>query len=176
MRITDKGQVTIPIAVREQLGLLPGTEVDFVVDGDALHALPQHFDVVQKRGAPTILTPHEGEFKVLTGAAPSVDRIADTRQLAADSGAIVLLKGSTSIVAAPDGRVLLSASGSSRLATAGTGDVLSGIIGAFLARGVAPLEAAALGAHVHGRAASLGFEQGLVAGDLPRLVAEWLSQ
>jgi NAD(P)H-hydrate repair Nnr-like enzyme with NAD(P)H-hydrate dehydratase domain len=65
--------------------------------------------------------------------------------------------------------------GSARLATAGTGDVLSGVIGAFLARGLPPLEAAALAAHTHGRAASLGPAEGLVASDLPELVAQWLS-
>ena len=88
---------------------------------------------------------------------------------------MVLLKGSTTVVAAPDGRVLLVAAGSARLATAGTGDVLSGVIGAFLARGVPAFEAAGLAAHVHGRAAALGLAEGLVASDLPDLVAGWLS-
>ena len=83
----------------------------------------------------------------------------------------MLLKGSTTAVAAPDGETFLVTSGSSRLATAGTGDVLSGVIGAFLARGLDPLRSAALAAHVHGRAAGLGFGEGLVAGDLPELVA-----
>jgi NAD(P)H-hydrate epimerase len=87
----------------------------------------------------------------------------------------VLVKGSTTVVAAPDGRGFLVTSGSPRLATAGTGDVLSGVIGAFLARGVDPLRAAALAAHVHGRAAGLGFLDGLVAGDLPELVASVIS-
>jgi NAD(P)H-hydrate epimerase len=70
----------------------------------------------------------------------------------------------------------VATAGSSRLATAGTGDVLSGVIGAFLARGVAPVEAAALAAHVHGRAAGRGRAEGLVAGDLPELVAAVLSE
>ena len=72
--------------------------------------------------------------------------------------------------------MLLAAAGGPALATAGSGDVLSGIIGAFCARGLAPFEAAALAAHVHGRAASLGPAQGLVAGDLPALVAAFLSE
>ena len=79
-------------------------------------------------------------------------------------------------MAAPDGRVMLAASGLPRLATAGTGDVLSGIIAAFLARGVAPLEAAALAAHVHGRAAESGPAEGLVATDLPALVSGFRSR
>jgi NAD(P)H-hydrate repair Nnr-like enzyme with NAD(P)H-hydrate dehydratase domain len=90
----------------------------------------------------------------------------------------VLLKGPLTAVASPGEAapdVLLAAAGGPALATAGSGDVLSGIIGAFLARGLPPLEAAALAAHVHGRAAALGPVEGLVAGDLPALVAELLS-
>ena len=87
----------------------------------------------------------------------------------------MLLKGSTTVVAAPDGRGLFVTSGSARLATAGTGDVLSGVVGAFLARGLDPFRAAALAAHVHGRAAGRGFAEGLLAGDLPELVAAVLS-
>jgi NAD(P)H-hydrate epimerase len=95
--------------------------------------------------------------------------------MAARSGAVVLLKGSPTVVASPDGRVLVANAGSPRLATAGTGDVLSGVIGAFMARGLPGLEAAALAAHCHGRAASLGPPEGLVASDLPELVSQWLS-
>ena len=81
------------------------------------------------------------------------------------------MKGPTTAVADPSGRVLLATAGTPTLATAGTGDVLSGVIAALLARGVPPLEAAALGAHLHGRAGVLGHRTGLVAGDLPDLVA-----
>lgn len=123
-----------------------------VVDGDGLTALSgQGAD----RGVPlpdgTVLTPHDGEFARLAGGPPGPDRLAAARSLAAARGAVVLLKGPTTVVAAPDGRVLLAAAGDARLATAGSGDVLSGIIGAFLARGAGPLEAAAAAAHVHGR-------------------------
>ena len=89
---------------------------------------------------------------------------------------MALLKGPTTAVAAPGGRVLLGLSGTANLATAGTGDVLSGVIGAMIARGVAPLEAAALGAHVHARAGARGPVEGLVAGDLPDLVSSVLSE
>jgi NAD(P)H-hydrate repair Nnr-like enzyme with NAD(P)H-hydrate dehydratase domain len=77
-------------------------------------------------------------------------------------------------VADPSGRVLLACAGTPALASAGTGDVLSGVIAAFLARGVPPFDAAALAAHVHGRAGALGHRSGLVAGDLPDLVARVL--
>jgi NAD(P)H-hydrate epimerase len=90
----------------------------------------------------------------------------------------VLLKGSTTVVADPSGDVRVVMSGGPNLATAGTGDVLSGAIGAFVARGTGQLdqlEAAALAAHAHGRAAGLGPPEGLVAGDIPDLLARWLS-
>jgi NAD(P)H-hydrate epimerase len=82
----------------------------------------------------------------------------------------VLLKGRTTVVARPDGAVLLSTEGDARLATAGTGDVLSGIIGGLLAQGADPFHAAAAGAWLHGRASTLGPARGLVAGDLPDLL------
>jgi NAD(P)H-hydrate repair Nnr-like enzyme with NAD(P)H-hydrate dehydratase domain len=83
---------------------------------------------------------------------------------------VVLLKGPTTIVADASGVALVSVEGDARLATAGTGDVLSGIIGALLAQGLGAFEAAALGAWLHGRAGRLGAARGLVAGDLPDLL------
>ena len=158
--------------------LLLATGMPAVVDADGITGfggLAAVHSVTSRRDAPVVLTPHAGEFAQLTGSAPGEDRFAAVRDTAARSGAVVLLKGSTTLVAHPDGRILVSASGSSRLATAGTGDVLSGIIGAFMARGVPAFEAAALAAHVHGRAAWLGPEEGLVASELPVLVSLWLS-
>ena len=152
--------------------------VPVVVDADGLNAigtLEGLRAIVERRTEPTVITPHVGELTRLAGHPPGPDHLAAARDAAARSGAIVLLKGSTTVVAAPDGRALMSCSGDSRLATAGTGDVLSGMIGAFIARGVPAFEAAALAAHVHGRAASTGYSQGLVASDLPDLVASWLS-
>ena len=146
-----------------------------VVDGDGLTALAGYRADGSSR--PLVLTPHDGEYFRLTGRPPSPDRMAAARSLAADTGAVVLLKGPTTVVAAPDGRVLLAAAGDARLATAGSGDVLAGIIGALLARGAGPLEAAAAAAHVHGRLATAsGLNEltptGVVAGDLSaRLVS-----
>lgn len=152
--------------------------VPTVVDADGLSALGESdaaAEVIEPRREATVLTPHEGEFARLAGGPPGLDRIESVRALARATGAIVLLKGSVTIVAEPSGDVTLSASGSSRLATAGTGDVLSGVIGAFIARGMPVAESAAVAAHVHGRAAELGLADGLVASDLPELVAEVLS-
>ena len=163
--------------------VVAGAAVPLVIDADALTALGDAASartLLDKRSAPSILTPHDGEYARLAGRAPGEDRLHAARRLADATGATVLLKGSFTAVAAPVAGdpvpdVLLSAAGSPRLATAGTGDVLSGIIGAFCARGLNVLEAAALGAHVHGRAAALGSPAGLVAGDLPALVSIVLS-
>jgi len=171
-------------AVAEEIrAVVAATPVPLVIDADALTALGDAASartLLDKRSAPSILTPHDGEYARLAGGAPGEDRLHAARRLADATGATVLLKGSFTAVAAPVAGhpvpdVLLSSAGSPRLATAGTGDVLSGIIGAFCARGLPALEAAALAAHVHGRAASLGSSEGLVAGDLPALVSLVLS-
>jgi hydroxyethylthiazole kinase-like uncharacterized protein yjeF len=169
--------------VRRLIELAP---VPVVADADALYALgraEEIADLAARRSQPLILTPHDGEYRQLCGAVPGADRIGAARDLAERSGAIVLLKGSLTVVAAPGHlhdddpvSVLLAGAGSPRLATAGTGDVLSGVIGAFVARGLPSNRAAALAAHVHGRAAGEGPAEGLVAGDLPDLVARWLTE
>jgi NAD(P)H-hydrate epimerase len=145
-----------------------------VVDADGLHALGRVDQGPLVAGGPVVLTPHDGEYERLVGVAPGPDRVAAARELATATGSVALLKGPTTAVADPSGRVLLARAGTTALASAGTGDVLSGMIGAFLARGVPPLDAAALAAHVHGRAGALGHRTGLLAGDLPDLVARVL--
>jgi len=139
-----------------------------VVDADGLTALGA--DAAGLVGPGTVLTPHDGEYARLAGHPPGDDRFAAARELAATTGAIVLLKGRTTVVARPDGRVLASTTGDERLATAGTGDVLAGVIGGLLATGLDPWHAAAAGAFLHGRAGALGWRRGLVAGDLPALL------
>jgi NAD(P)H-hydrate epimerase len=158
-------------AVRDVLRQAP---LPAVVDGDALFALAWSDNgasaVLRDRRAPTVLTPHDGEFALLSGAKPALDRIADTRRLARELRSVMLLKGPATVVADPGGRVLVVTSGDERLATAGTGDVLSGIIGSLIAQGLEPFEAAAAGAWIHGRAGSLGPRRGLIAGDLLELI------
>ncbi len=140
-----------------------------VVDGDALAAVDERLEIQ------AVLTPHAGEYERLAGHPLGSDRVDAARMLASRLGAVVLLKGSTTVVAAPGGDLLVSVAGGSHLATAGTGDVLSGVIAAFLARGVSPLVAAGLAAHVHGSTAALGPPVGMVAGDLVELLPQWLS-
>lgn len=137
--------------------------IPVVVDADAI----THVAAAEASLQPTtILTPHDGEFERLAGHKPGPDRFAEARDLAARLGCIVLLKGAATIVAAPDGRVLVSNTGDARLASLGTGDVLAGVIGAFCAMGVEPFRAAAASAFVHGLAGDVGWRHGLIAPDL----------
>ncbi|MFA5883533.1 MAG: NAD(P)H-hydrate dehydratase [Acidimicrobiia bacterium] len=165
------------LAIGPGLGRSPGTGAavrrlvaeaagPVVLDADALHALAGHLDLLASRTVPAVLTPHAGEYAALRGEAPGPDRLAAARALAAETGAVVLLKGPGTVVAHPDGRAAICLRGGPVLATAGTGDVLTGIVGAFLARGVPPFEAATAAAFVHGSAADGSGHTGLVAGDL----------
>jgi ADP-dependent NAD(P)H-hydrate dehydratase / NAD(P)H-hydrate epimerase len=180
--VIGPGLSTTEAAAEEIRAVIAAVPVPMVIDADALSALggtAAARALLEKRSAPSILTPHDGEYARIFGAAPGDDRLESARALARATGAVVLLKGPLTAVAAPDAAapdVLLAAAGGPSLATAGSGDVLSGIIGAFLARGLPPLEAAAVAAHVHGRAAALGPVEGLIAGDLPDLVTELLSE
>jgi NAD(P)H-hydrate epimerase len=141
--------------------------VPLVIDADGLTALGDRAgEVLVGREHATVLTPHDGEMRRLTGDAVGADRIAAARALAASTGAVVLLKGPSTVIARPDGQVRISTAGDARLATAGSGDVLSGILGAFLAAGAGPFDAAAAAAMVHGTAARRGPRRGLVASDL----------
>lgn len=124
-----------------------------LIDADALNALVDAPDLLEGRQAPTVMTPHPGELARLLGVpATSIqaDRISSSSRLAAPHRAIVL-KGAGTVVSNGSRRVILT-SGTPALATAGTGDVLAGVIGALLAQGLDPLEAGALGAHLHARA------------------------
>jgi ADP-dependent NAD(P)H-hydrate dehydratase / NAD(P)H-hydrate epimerase len=121
-----------------------------------------------------VLTPHEGEFVRLTGEPLGTDRLDAVRSLARATGCVVLLKGATTIIADPGGRLRVVRSGTPTLATAGSGDVLAGVIGATIARGHDPFEAAALAAHVHGRAGA-ALPVYAPASDLPAAIGELIA-
>ena len=142
--------------------LLRELDVPVVADADALFGLePADWP------APRVLTPHSGELARLLKREDVDEHRLDAVQAAAERfGCVVLLKGADTLVAAPGEGVLVSSSGTPALATAGTGDVLTGIVAAFLAKGVDARLAAAAAAFAHGRAAELGPERGLVASDL----------
>jgi hydroxyethylthiazole kinase-like uncharacterized protein yjeF len=153
--------------------LLAGTDLPVLLDADAVTALAGA-DALARRDAPTVITPHAGELGRLLGSGAkeiSARRLHSAREAARENGCCVLLKGSDTLVV--DGaRAAVNSTGSVALATAGTGDVLSGVIGALLSRGMEPFEAARVGAWVHGRAAELWLEatgwpaESLVATDL----------
>ncbi len=145
-----------------------------VLDADGLNAFAGDLEALAARAAPTILTPHAGELGRLLGVesdAIAAHRLDHARDTARRSGALVVLKGDDTLVAEPDGRVGISRGGSPALATAGTGDVLSGVLGAFLARGMAPFEAACAAVFLHAEAGrraanALGGADGVIASDV----------
>lgn len=162
--------------VEEVFQFVSRCPVPLVIDGDGLQLLASSRDGQRRnmanffaqRTAETVLTPHDGEFSALTGERPSADRIADTRKAAAALQAVVLLKGSTTVVAEPGGNVLCITNGDARLATAGSGDVLTGVIAALLAVGLDAFHAAAVGAFIHGNALERLPQCGVVASDIVR--------
>ena len=157
---------------RSVLAEVLATDLPVLVDADALTVLAREPGLVRGRDAATVLTPHDREFARF-GAEPGSDRIGAARRLAADLGCVVLLKGDATVVADADGTAFVNGTGTPWLATAGTGDVLSGIAGALLATGLPAAEAAAAAAHLHGRTGQLAARQGpLLAGDPVRRLSE----
>lgn len=156
--------------------LLARTEtLPTVVDADGLAVFPKYRIGNRSAAAGVVLTPHDGEYKTMTGQPAGDDRISAARRLAQITNAVVLLKGPVTVVADQHNRVELVMNGDSRLATAGSGDVLSGIIGALMAQGLPAFEAASTGAFVHGAASSLGTARGFIASDIIDHLPEWLS-
>ncbi|HVJ98085.1 MAG TPA: NAD(P)H-hydrate dehydratase, partial [Acidimicrobiia bacterium] len=162
-------------AVRRVVAECP---IPVVVDADGLNALAPDPSVLAAREDPAILTPHAGEYARLAGKPLGHDRIAAARELADRLHAIVVLKGPGTVIAEPGGRVIVNRSDSPALATAGTGDVLTGIIAGLVANHCAPFLflAAATGAELHGRAAATaGTGDSLVATDLLGALAPTLA-
>jgi hydroxyethylthiazole kinase-like uncharacterized protein yjeF len=155
-------------AAAARLAAVLATNLPVLVDADGLSLLAQHRDLLP-RSAPTLLTPHAGELGRLIGKDPAdvtARRLEHARLAATEFGACVLLKGSTTVIAPPDGLdpVFVNTTGTPWLATAGSGDVLSGLAGALLAQGLLPREAAIAAAYLHGLAARLAATDPLTGG------------
>lgn len=153
-----------------------------VFDADALTHIgaerPAFTDLLRRRTGPAVLTPHEGEFKRLfseaTGFEPECGKLGRARQAARLTGAVVIHKGPDTVIAAPDGRAAINDTGSAALATAGSGDVLGGIVAGLLAQKMPAFEAACAASWLHGRAGEqLGI--GLIADDLPEALPQLLA-
>lgn len=144
-------------AGREVLAHVLAAGVPVVADADAITLLARHPELADRRDpdTPLVLTPHDREFERLTGQAPGADRVGALREAATRFNAVVVLKGNTTLIATPGGRVLANPARSAWPATAGSGDVLTGMIGALLAAGLEPATAAAAAVHAHELAATL---------------------
>lgn len=166
-----------PGAAELARGLAVAAPLPLLLDADGLNAHAGQLEALAVRRHPTVLTPHGGELARLLDVSSDevrAHRLALARQAALRSHAIVVLKGDDTLVASPDGRVAISRGDAPALATAGTGDVLSGTIGALLARGVDPFAAACAGVELHRRAGRLVGERVGVEGALASDVAEAL--
>ena len=152
-----------------------------LIDADGLNSLAGDVGALERAVREVVITPHPREFARLTGVdTDSVlsDKYARASELADRCGATVLLKGADTVIASADGGCYINTTGNSGLARGGSGDVLSGMIGAMLAQGIPALEAAAIGAHVHGAAADLLADElgevGMLPRDLPVAAARYL--
>lgn len=159
-------------AVRD---ILAKAEVPVVIDADAITALKDNTEVLTKMATPKVLTPHAGEMARLTGLSVeeiNKDRINIAHKYAKEWQAVVVLKGAPTVVACPDGTVYVNSTGTSALATGGSGDVLTGIIAGLAAQGISLAEAAVCGVYLHGLAGSLACTGvGLAAGEIAAFLA-----
>lgn len=153
--------------------LVPEIDAPLLVDGDGLTAVSRDLDAIRRRRHPTVLTPHPGEMARLTGmATPGVlaDPIGVLQRTCADLGAVIVLKGAHSLVGRPDGRVAINLTGNSGMASAGSGDVLTGTVAAMVGQGLELADAVAAGVLIHGLAGDLAAaaigEDGMTARDL----------
>jgi NAD(P)H-hydrate epimerase len=152
-------------------------DVPLLLDADGLNAHAGALEALAQRTKPTVLTPHAGELARLLGtSSDEVDRrrLHSAREAARRAGAVVVLKGDDTIIALPDGRAAVNGLGAPALATAGTGDVLSGVIGAFLAKGLAPFAAACAGVRRHAAAGRVAAGEHGVDGVIARDVIDAL--
>ncbi len=155
------------------LKVIAESPTPLVIDADALNALADHLDILHKTKTPKILTPHPGEMARLIGW--TKNKVERNRELIAQRFAkkfncTLLLKGARTVVASPTGKIYINTTGNPGMATAGSGDVLTGIIAALLGQGLSAFEAARWGALIHGKAGDLAAKEktqmGMIASDI----------
>jgi len=158
--------------------LLAGWSLPLVLDADGLNCLSEPIEQLRRYAGPLVLTPHPGELRRLmrTDAATPGDLREAAAALASFTGAVVLLKGRPSTVFGPRDRRCVVPAGNTGLATGGSGDLLTGIVASLLAQGAAPMDAAILGAFVHGLAADMAVERSSGRSLLPTDVADTLGR
>ncbi|MGZ4174621.1 MAG: NAD(P)H-hydrate dehydratase [Solirubrobacteraceae bacterium] len=189
-RVLERAERADAFVLGPGLGRHPGTfklarrlarrlEIPLLLDADGLNAHAGRLESLADRRAATVLTPHAGELARLLereSAVVAAQRLRSVRAAASQADAVALLKGDDTIVAAPDGRAAVSRGGAPALATAGTGDVLSGVIGAYLSKGMDPFDAACAGVFIHARAGRLAARtigtEGVIAGDVIGLLPQ----
>lgn len=160
-------------AVRE---MVRTAEKPLVLDADALFAVAGHLGILGQSSALSVLTPHPGEMALLTGRSVTdiqKDRVGVARQAAIEWGCILVLKGAGTVVAFPDGEVFVNPTGNPSMATGGTGDVLAGMITAFIAQGLSSHDAAVVGVYIHGLSGDLAAVDkpvGMTASDLAEMI------
>jgi hydroxyethylthiazole kinase-like uncharacterized protein yjeF len=155
------------------LALIPRVSVPLVIDADGVTAVASRPEILKECKGPVVLTPHPGEMARLVGITPKKvqdDRIGVAKDFARQYGCIVVLKGNRTVIATPDEKVYINPTGNPGMASGGTGDVLTGMIGGLIAQGLSPLEATLWGVYLHGLAGDIAVhtvgEISLIAGDI----------
>lgn len=171
--VAGPGISTSPGTAKLLSELLPRVDIPMLIDADGLNILAMDDEPLRKAKAPAVLTPHPGEMGRLLGILArdvQADRPSAACELAAAYRTPVVLKGARTLIAFPSGEFYINPTGNPGMATAGTGDVLSGVVGSFMAQGLSPEDATALGVYLHGMAGDLAAADkghaGLIAGDI----------
>ncbi|MBP2680874.1 MAG: YjeF-related protein [Candidatus Krumholzibacteriota bacterium] len=177
--VVGPGMSRNPDTTRFVLDVLDKSPKPLVIDADGLNALEGNAKALSGRRVPIVITPHSGELsKLVGGEIPKtpLDKIEATREIARSLGITLVHKGAPTLIASPGGEVWVNYNGTSALAKAGTGDVLTGLIGGFFAQGGSPVDAACVGCCLHGRAGEIAARargvRGVIAGDLLKYLGE----